>query len=213
MALDLSHANPATTAAAIAPSTKPVLITHAGCAAVHNNPRNKSDELMRAVAEKGGVFGIFDLFFTAPSPRQPNVDDYIAHMTHALDVCGEVMLASAAIRASTRWKCRKKSARAGTRDRAPHRGWRYRAGRRWAVAIYGRAQSSGPRAGDCRRVAGSRDRAACGGESSRRQLCPRVRRDLVTRQRSLWKLRFQRCVTQVAATPDSALYLPIHQAA
>ena len=89
VALDLSHANPATTVAAIAASTKPVLITHAGCAAVHNNPRNKSDELMRAVAEKGGVFGIFDLFFTAPSPRQPNVDDYIAHMTHALDVCGE----------------------------------------------------------------------------------------------------------------------------
>ncbi|ANP46340.1 dipeptidase [Candidatus Viadribacter manganicus] len=89
VALDLSHANPATTSAAIEASTKPVLITHAGCAAVHNNPRNKSDEVMRAVAEKGGVFGIFDLFFTAPSPRQPNVDDYIAHMTHALNVCGE----------------------------------------------------------------------------------------------------------------------------
>lgn len=89
VALDLSHANPATTNAAIEASTKPVLITHAGCAAVHNNPRNKTDDVMRAVAQKGGVFGIFDLFFTAPSPRQPNVDDYIAHMTHALNVCGE----------------------------------------------------------------------------------------------------------------------------
>lgn len=89
VALDLSHANAATTSAAIEASTKPVLITHAGCAAVHDNPRNKSDEVLRAVAEKGGVFGIFDLFFTAPSPRQPNVDDYIAHMTHALNVCGE----------------------------------------------------------------------------------------------------------------------------
>jgi len=89
VALDLSHANPATTNAAIEASTKPVLITHAGCTAVHDNPRNKSDEVMRAVAEKGGVFGVFDLFFIAPSPRQPNVDDYIAHMTHALNVCGE----------------------------------------------------------------------------------------------------------------------------
>jgi membrane dipeptidase len=89
VALDLSHANPATTSAAIEVSTKPVLITHAGCAAVHNNPRNKSNDVLRAVAEKGGVFGIFDLFFTAPSPRQPNVDDYIAHMMHALNVCGE----------------------------------------------------------------------------------------------------------------------------
>lgn len=89
VALDLSHANPATTSAAIEASTKPVLITHAGCAAVHPHLRNKTDAQLRALANKGGVIGIFDLFFLAPSPRQPNVDDYIAHMTHALDVCGE----------------------------------------------------------------------------------------------------------------------------
>jgi membrane dipeptidase len=89
VALDLSHANPATTAAAIAASAKPVLITHAGCVAVHNNPRNKSDEQLRAIAEKGGVVGIYDLFYLAPAGRQPNLDDYVAHMTHALNVCGE----------------------------------------------------------------------------------------------------------------------------
>jgi membrane dipeptidase len=89
VALDLSHANPATTAAAIEASAKPVLITHAGCAAVHNNPRNKSDDQLRAIAQKGGVIGIYDLFYLAPAGRQPNVDDYIAHMTHALNVAGE----------------------------------------------------------------------------------------------------------------------------
>jgi len=89
VALDLSHANLATTNAAIEVSAKPVLITHAGCSAIHANPRNKTDDVLRAIAEKGGVFGIYDLFFLAPSPRQPNVDDYIAHMTHALNVCGE----------------------------------------------------------------------------------------------------------------------------
>lgn len=87
--LDLSHANPATAAAAIAASAEPVLITHAGCAAVHNNPRNKTDEQLRAIAEKGGVVGIYDLFYLAPAGRQPNLDDYVAHMTHALNVCGE----------------------------------------------------------------------------------------------------------------------------
>jgi membrane dipeptidase len=89
VALDLSHANPATTSAALEASSKPVLVTHAGCTAVHPHPRNKSDEQLRAVAEKGGVVGIYDLFYLAPAPRQPNLDDYIAHMTHALDVCGE----------------------------------------------------------------------------------------------------------------------------
>ena len=89
VALDLSHANPATTTAAIAASQKPVLITHAGCAAVQPHLRNKTDEQLRAVADKGGVVGIYDLFYLAPSPRQPTVDDYVAHMAHALDVCGE----------------------------------------------------------------------------------------------------------------------------
>ena len=70
-------------------STKPVLITHGGCAAVHAHPRNKTDEQLRALAEKGGVFGIYDLPYLTPSPRQPTTDDYIAHMTHALNVGGE----------------------------------------------------------------------------------------------------------------------------
>jgi len=89
VALDLSHANPATTRAALAASTKPVLMTHGGCSAVHPHLRNKTDEQLRALADKGGVFGIFDLFYLAPSPRQPTLDDYLAHMAHALDVCGE----------------------------------------------------------------------------------------------------------------------------
>lgn len=89
VAVDLSHSNPLTTSAAIEASAKPVLITHAGCSAVHPHPRNKTDDQLRAVAEKGGVVGIYDLFYLAPAGRQPNVDDYIAHMAHALNVCGE----------------------------------------------------------------------------------------------------------------------------
>ncbi|MFZ2030361.1 MAG: membrane dipeptidase [Vitreimonas sp.] len=89
VALDLSHANPATTTAAMAASTKPVIMSHAGCKTVHDNPRNKTDDQMRALANKGGVMGIFDLFYLAPAGRQPNLDDYMAHMTHALNVMGE----------------------------------------------------------------------------------------------------------------------------
>jgi membrane dipeptidase len=89
VAIDLSHANSATAAAAMKASAKPVLMTHGGCAAVYPHPRNKTDAELRALAEKGGVFGIYDLFYLVPSPRQPNIDDYITHMAHALDVCGE----------------------------------------------------------------------------------------------------------------------------
>jgi membrane dipeptidase len=89
VAIDLSHANGATSNATLAASKKPTLITHAGCAAVHPHPRNKSDALLRAVADKGGAVGIYDLPYLTASPKQPTLEDYMTHMTHALKVCGE----------------------------------------------------------------------------------------------------------------------------
>ena len=89
IAIDLSHANAATTTDVLALSAEPPVMTHAGCAAVHVHPRNKTDEQLRALAAKGGVVGIFDLPYLTASPRQPTVDDYMAHMEHALQVAGE----------------------------------------------------------------------------------------------------------------------------
>ena len=89
IAIDLSHANPATTADVLVLSSAPPVMTHAGCAAVHAHPRNKTDEQLRALAAKGGVVGIYDLPYLTASPRQPTVDDYMAHLQHALQVAGE----------------------------------------------------------------------------------------------------------------------------
>jgi membrane dipeptidase len=89
VAVDLSHANPATTADAISASSKPVIMSHAGCSAVHPHPRNKTDEQLRALANKGGVMGVYDLPYLAASPKQPTVDDYMAHIEHALKIMGE----------------------------------------------------------------------------------------------------------------------------
>jgi len=89
IAIDLSHANPATTADAIAVSKKAVVMTHGGCSAIHAHPRNKTDGQLRALADKGGVLGIYDLPYLTASPKQPTVVDYMAHMEHALKVMGE----------------------------------------------------------------------------------------------------------------------------
>jgi membrane dipeptidase len=89
IAIDISHANPSTTADVLALSSQPPVMTHAGCAALHPHPRNKSDEQLRALAARGGVIGIYDLPYLSASPRQPTVDDYMAHLTHALEVAGE----------------------------------------------------------------------------------------------------------------------------
>jgi membrane dipeptidase len=89
VALDLSHSNTKTTAEGIAASTKPSLITHAGCRAVHMHPRNKEDGEMKALAHKGGVFGVYMLPYITASPKQPMRDDYLQHLEHALKICGE----------------------------------------------------------------------------------------------------------------------------
>jgi membrane dipeptidase len=88
--VDVSHSDELSSLGALEASNKPIAITHAGCAAVHTHQRNKSDKLLRALADKGGVIGIFDLsYLTSPPIRQPKLEDYMAHLTHALKVCGE----------------------------------------------------------------------------------------------------------------------------
>jgi len=87
--LDLSHSDEASSLAAIAASQKPLLITHAGCDAIHAHPRNKSDHLMRSLAVRGGVIGLYELSYLTTAPAQPSLEVYFAHLTHALDVCGE----------------------------------------------------------------------------------------------------------------------------
>ena len=89
VALDLSHSNTKTTADGIAASKKPVLITHAGCRAVYMHPRNKEDRELKALADKGGVIGIYMLPFLTEPPKQPMLKDFLQHLDHAVKVCGE----------------------------------------------------------------------------------------------------------------------------
>jgi membrane dipeptidase len=87
--LDLSHSDQETTLAAIEASTRAPAITHAGCAAVNLHPRNKSDEVLRAISEKGGVVGIYELSYLTPEMTQTPLSAYLAHLEHALNTCGE----------------------------------------------------------------------------------------------------------------------------
>lgn len=87
--VDLSHSDEPSSFAALEMAKRPVLITHAGAAAVYRHPRNKSDLLLKAVARQGGVIGIYDLSFLSAGPAQQSLDNYLAHMTHALNICGE----------------------------------------------------------------------------------------------------------------------------
>lgn len=127
-------------------------------------PRNKTDAELRALAEKGGVFGIYDLFYLAPSPRQPNIDDYITHMAHALDVCGEDHVGIGSDASFDSLDLSPEGRANWDRVLAdPAGGWRDRTGR-GPNALYGRSQPSRPNAGDCRRAIAPRLSRSRGGE-------------------------------------------------
>lgn len=92
IAVDLSHCGTRTTATAIAATSRPPLITHSGCREVYRHPRSKEDRELKAMADKGGVLGIYLMPFLggAPGPRQASTGDaVIRHIEHALKVCGE----------------------------------------------------------------------------------------------------------------------------
>ena len=86
--VDLSHCGARTTLEGIEASQQPVAITHAGCTALADLPRNKTDEHLRKLADKGGVFGIYLMPFLRTA-GQPMAEDVIAHIDHAINVCGE----------------------------------------------------------------------------------------------------------------------------
>jgi membrane dipeptidase len=88
IAVDLSHSGYRTTAEAIAASLKPVLISHAGCAAIYPHPRNKPDEILRSLAERGGYFGVYLMPYLVASPTVPTREHVLDHLVHAINVCG-----------------------------------------------------------------------------------------------------------------------------
>jgi membrane dipeptidase len=86
--LDLSHAGPRTIAEGIAASKSPMAITHTGCRALVDLPRNTRDSELAALAERGGVVGIYFMPFLRES-GQPHAEDLIRHIEHAANICGE----------------------------------------------------------------------------------------------------------------------------
>ena len=58
MVVDMSHSGEKSTLQAIDLSERPIAITHANPARWHAVPRNKSDDVLKALAESGGMLGV-----------------------------------------------------------------------------------------------------------------------------------------------------------
>ncbi len=86
--VDLAHGSARTMREGIAASRAPMLISHTGCRALADLPRNTDDATLRALAEKGGVAGIIFWPYLR-TDTQPMAIDVIRHIEHAVNVCGE----------------------------------------------------------------------------------------------------------------------------
>ncbi len=90
LAIDVSHSSDQTGIETCAASDRPVLITHAGAKGVWDTPRMKSDAVLRAVAESGGVIGMSAAPHTTLSHEHPRhtILSVMDHFRYCVDLVG-----------------------------------------------------------------------------------------------------------------------------
>ena len=75
--IDLSHVGPKTTMDAIEMSEQPVAITHANARSFCGHPRNKEEDALQLLAEKGGVVGATSFANFLPRGFDSTVEDFV----------------------------------------------------------------------------------------------------------------------------------------
>ncbi len=88
--VDLSHVSDAVVADALENSKEPMTFTHVCCRDINGNPRNKTDDQLQALAEKGGVIGVaaWTPLTHTQEGIQPTLDDYFTHLTRIVEAAG-----------------------------------------------------------------------------------------------------------------------------
>ena len=88
MVIDLSHVGPKTSSDTIKFSKSPVAYTHC-CPALKKHPRNKTDDQLKEIADKGGMIGFASYTPFLPKGSDSNIDDCIESMEYLINIVGE----------------------------------------------------------------------------------------------------------------------------
>lgn len=86
--LDLAHGGARTMEEAAAFAKRPLTISHTGARAVYDHPRNSTDAAIRAVADRGGVIGVYFMPYLA-ADMKPSGAMLLDHIDHIAKVAGE----------------------------------------------------------------------------------------------------------------------------
>lgn len=87
--VDLSHVGARTAADAIAYSKMPCAYTHVGALGMFENSRNKSDQQLRDIVDRGGFVGVAIYPPFMKSGANTTLDDCVELFEYMLDLCGE----------------------------------------------------------------------------------------------------------------------------
>lgn len=88
MVVDVSHASDGTFWDVLKYSKRPVAASHSNCRALCGHPRNLSDEMIRALSEKGGVAGLNFYGLFLDGSRESRIDAMVEHIKHMIRVGG-----------------------------------------------------------------------------------------------------------------------------
>ena len=97
MVVDVSHTGHASSMEAVAASAAPFIASHSNAAAVHSSRRNLQDDLIRAIADSGGVIGVNGYPAFVADTATPALDQYIDHLAYIAGWSGLVTSASAGL--------------------------------------------------------------------------------------------------------------------
>ena len=87
--VDLSHVGDTTSRDAIAHSQRPVAYTHCFPNALLDHPRNKSDDMLQTLADKGGFIGVVAYTPFMPKGNNSTVEDVLDGFMHMINLVGE----------------------------------------------------------------------------------------------------------------------------
>lgn len=89
--LDLAHAGHRSALDIVEYSKDPVCISHCGAYTLRPNPRNARDDLIQAIAEKGGVIGVAgfsDFVADTTGGRSATMEDMLGHIDYMVRLVG-----------------------------------------------------------------------------------------------------------------------------
>jgi len=86
--IDVSHLSDRGVWDVLENSKAPVTASHSNCRALCSNPRNLTDDMIKAIAASGGVIGVHALDYLVDDDPKPSFDHFMAHIVRLTELGG-----------------------------------------------------------------------------------------------------------------------------